>query len=320
MKPVNVRELPPERQPVLRKAIRLEVVTIAYLVSVVVLMYLVMGSSQAMKSAWLEDLLSLLPPIAFLAATPFRDRPATEKFPYGFHRAVSIAFLVASVALLGMGLFLFFDSAMKLIRAERPTIGTVTLFGEVIWLGWLMIPVLLWSVIPAFFLGRAKGQPARVLHNKVLYADGEMNKADWLTGVAAMVGVLGIAIGWWWADAVAAIVISCDITWDGFKNVRACVFDLIDRMPQTVDDRAGEAIPTRLATELKKLDWVVDAEVRLRECGQVFFGEAFVRPKDRRHLMARLEEARQVARSLDWRLQEVVIELVGDVVEEEKKL
>jgi divalent metal cation (Fe/Co/Zn/Cd) transporter len=62
-------------------------------------------------------------------------------------------------------------------------------------LGWLMLPALAWSGLPAVFLGRAKISLAEELHNKVLYADAKMNKADWLTASAAMVGVVGIGSG-----------------------------------------------------------------------------------------------------------------------------
>lgn len=37
------------------------------------------------------------------------------------------------------------------------------------------------------------------MHDKVLHADAKMNKADWMTAAAALVGVLGIGLGWWWA-------------------------------------------------------------------------------------------------------------------------
>ena len=193
-------ELPPELQRTLRKARRLEWLTIAYLVSAVLLLGLVLGNSQAMKTAWAEDLLSLIPPIAFLVAIRLNARPPTERFPYGFHRATSIAHLCAALALFTMGAYLLIEAVIKLVTAEYPTIGSVELFGQTTWLGWLMLPALAWSAIPAVFLGRAKIRLAEELHNKVLYADAKMNKADWLTAGAAMVGVLGIGFGLWWAD------------------------------------------------------------------------------------------------------------------------
>lgn len=312
--------LPPERKGFLRRAVRLEILTIAYLVTVIASMYLVMGSSQAMRTAWIEDLLSLLPPIAFLIAEPFRNRPSTEHFPYGYHRIISIAFLISSAALFAMGGFLFLESAVKLVQAEHPTIGTTSLFGRQIWLGWLMMPVLIWSVAPAVFLGRAKITPARKLHNKVLYCDASMNRADWLTGVAAIVGVLGIAFGWWWMDAAAALFISCDILHDGYQNLKACILDLMDRVPQTVAHQRTEALPARIKTEVEKLDWVQEAQVRMREHGQVFFGEVFITPKDRTKLLTCMTEAQEMILKLDWRVQDIVMQLVPPSQAEEEQL
>jgi divalent metal cation (Fe/Co/Zn/Cd) transporter len=79
--------LPEQQRETLRQAKRLEIVSLAYLLTAVVLVYLVMGSSQAMKAAWVEDLLSLIPPVAFLVAVhQARKRPSVSH-PYGHHRA-----------------------------------------------------------------------------------------------------------------------------------------------------------------------------------------------------------------------------------------
>jgi cation diffusion facilitator family transporter len=300
-------ELPPELQRTLRKARRLEWLTIAYLVSAVVLLGLVLGNSQAMKTAWAEDLLSLIPPIAFLVAIRLNVRPPTERFPYGFHRATSIAHLCAALALFTMGAYLLIEAVIKLVTAEYPTIGSVELFGQTIWLGWLMLPALAWSAVPAVFLGRAKIRLAEELHNKVLYADAKMNKADWLTASAAMVGVVGIGFGLWWADAVAAALISVDITHDGFSNLRRAVVDLMDQTPTTIDQDNADPLRDELVSMLQDLDWVDEAEVRLREEGQVYFGEAFVVPSDTANLTAKIEDALGQAHDLDWRIQDLAI-------------
>ena len=48
---------------------------------------------------------------------------------------------------------------------------------------------LFWTLaFPLIFIGHAKLRPARRLHDKILYADAEMNRANWLTGVGAMAG------------------------------------------------------------------------------------------------------------------------------------
>ena len=61
-------ELPREQRELLRRAIRLEWVTLVFLAVTVTLVGLTVGSSQAMRAAFFEDLLSFIPPIAFLIA------------------------------------------------------------------------------------------------------------------------------------------------------------------------------------------------------------------------------------------------------------
>jgi cation diffusion facilitator family transporter len=307
-------ELPPDKHEQLVKAVRLEWFSIVYLITAITLLYLTLGNSQAMKAAWVEDILGLTPPIAFLVASRVRRRKPNDRFPYGYHRATAIAYLCASVALLALGAFILYDSASKLLKFEHPPIDLVKPFGDQpIWLGWLMLGALAYSTIPQVILGRLKQPLAKELNDKVLHADAEMNRADWMTGVAAMAGVIGIGFGLWWADSVAASIISVDIVRDGWKNLRVAVGDLMDKEPTVVDDSRADPLPLWIKNELMLLDWVKDAEVRLREGGHVFMGEAFVVPVDNDDLVGRLERANRHLLDLDWRLHELVISPVPEI-------
>src|SRR3954468_20913463 len=152
MKTAPGKEFPPEQAVSLRTARRLEWTTLAYMASVVIGMYFVMGTSQAMKTVWVEDLLSFIPPTVFLVGTNIASWKPTERFPYGFHRVTSIAFLCGAIALLTLGVWLLGDAALNLIKARRPTIGGVTIFQHTFWLGWLMIVALLYSGAPSAIL------------------------------------------------------------------------------------------------------------------------------------------------------------------------
>jgi divalent metal cation (Fe/Co/Zn/Cd) transporter len=306
-------ELPPHLQPVQRRAVRLEWITLAYMTSAVVLLALTLGQSQAMKAAWIEDLLSLLPPAAFLIASNVRDRDSSAKFPLGMHRAVSVAYVFASLALLALGLYILFDSVMKLVLAEHPPIGVIELFGEQVWLGWVMIGALLYSGIPAVLLGRAKRNIADDLHDKVLYADAEMNRADWMTVAAAIVGIIGIGFGLWWADAAAAIFISLDIVRDGLKNVRAGVHDLMDARPRRHDAREYHPIVEQMHEVLDQCEWVEQGAVRLREEGHVFTGEVLVVPRTEDNLVKRLAALADDLLALEWKLYDIVVVPVKEI-------
>ena len=300
-------EFPDELKPLYQKAKRLEWLTVAYLLSAALAMYLTMGNSQAMKTAWVEDMLSLTPSVAFLIISRIFLRPANEEFPYGYHRVVTIAYLCSSLALFTVGGFLLVDSAITLIKADRPTIGTVVVFGHQIWLGYLMMAALLWGSVPAIFLGRAKLPLAEKLHEKNLYTDAEMQKADWMTGLAAIVGITGIGLGWWWADAAAAILISLDVLYDGFKNLRQALYDLMDQIPKTVSNQETDPLLKQIEDHLGRKPWIQDFQIRLREDGHIYFGEGFVVPEPSLHLTQQLETTRQEIENMHWHLHEFVL-------------
>jgi cobalt-zinc-cadmium efflux system protein len=248
------------------RARRLEWWTLGLLSVIVVLMYLVMGSSQAMQTAWVEDMLSMLAPALFLGSTAIERRAPTAKYPFGFHRVQSLAFLVAAVALLGIGGFLVYEAAHALITTHHPTITTVALFGREVWLGWLMIAVLAFSVVPPVILGRMKLRLAQEVHDKVLYTDAETNKADWQTGLAGIAGVLGIAYGFWWADAAAAGLIALSIVRDGARSCRLAVAELMDGAPREIDSPEIEQAAEHLREELERHH--PGAHIRMRETGR----------------------------------------------------
>lgn len=304
-------ELPEKQRSVLHRAIRLEWITIAFLAVTVTLVFLVLGNSQAMKAAWIEDLLSFIPPIAFLIAVRVNRMRPTRAHPYGYHRSVGVGHLVSAVALTTMGTYLIIDSASGLIAVEHPTIGTVELFGHSIWLGWLMIGVMAIIALPPVFIGRAKLALAKELHNKVLYADADMNKADWMTAVGSMVGVAGIGVGLWWLDGAAAIFIAGSILWDGLRNLKAAILDLMDERATTFDDKKAHPIAEQVERYLAGLPWVEAVGCRVRDQGHVFHIEAFiVPPEGTTPSIDQLEAAREGCTRVDWKAADVVLTLV----------
>lgn len=309
-------DLPPQQQKALVSAVRWQWFTIGYTSVTIVLIAFVVGGSQAMKTAWIEDMLSLIPQLAFLIALLLIRRRPTRRFPYGLHRAMGVGHLVAGVALVSIGASLAVESLLGLLRAEHPAIGTVNLWGTTIWLGWLMIAVMSVTVIGPFFYGHAKSKLAPVLHNKLLFADADMAKADWTTSVASIVGVFGVGIGLWWLDGAAALFISVGIIADGIKNSRVAVLDLIDQRARRYNDAGPHPLIPRIAEALESLHWVSAASVRMRDMGQVFHVEAFVVPRRATVRLDRIESARHKIAALDWKVQDVVVIPVATLPDE----
>ena len=310
-------QLPEDKQKKLKKAIVLEWVTIFFILTITVVMYLAMGASQAMKTAWIEDVLSLIPPISFLVAMHFRDKKPNNEYPYGYRRAPLLSFMVAAVALLILGLYMLYDSSMGLIKQEHPTLGHFYLFGNSwqVWSGWVMIVALIYSVIPPMILGRMKLPLGKELHEKTLYADATMNKADWMTGGAAIIGILGIGLGFWWADSAAAGFISLSVVKDGLTNVKHAMADLMDQRPTDVSSGKPLKLEDRLRDELNGSAGVAGVEVRLREEGHAVTGEVFVVLHEHKEVTRQIDQLAEQAAALDWRLYNLTVMPVPSIKE-----
>ena len=304
-------EFPDSLKEKFKRAKKLEWITIIYLSTVVVAVYLVMGSSQAMKAVWIENVVSMLPAIIYLISAGIYNKKPNSRYPYGYHKAFTVGFMGGSVALLLMGTFIFVDSWIALAKAEHPTIGTFNLFGRELWLGWLMIVVLLYSFLPALILGRKKLPFAKSLHIKLLFVDSQAQKADWMTGLAGIAGVLGIGMGFWWADAVAAIFISLSILKDGWERSRDAMRDLMEEIPYTYDNKRKHPVLEEVVKISLNQPWVSDVEIRFREHGMVFFGDVFVIPNSHDNLVANIESLYKEIKSCSWHIEDVVIHPVS---------
>jgi divalent metal cation (Fe/Co/Zn/Cd) transporter len=264
--------VPAELREPMRRAVRLEWWNIAFTISIIIVVGLVLGNSQTMKTAWVEDTLGLIPPIVFLVAVHFEKKGATDDYPFGFDRVHSLAFLIAAVALAGVGALLLWDSVSTLVAREHATVATIHLFGRDIWLGWLMLAAQVYSIIPPFIIGLLEMPLARRMQDEVLFTDAKMNKANWQTGAAGLAGIIGLGLGWWWADSVAAAFISVGIIIDGIRALRIATAELVDGVPRalgsTGPDPEAELLVEKLQTQYP------GATIRLRETGRYIHAEA----------------------------------------------
>lgn len=267
----EVRGHPKEIREPMKAAVRLEKWNIFWTMTYVAALGAAMGSSQAMKTAWIEDLLGFIPPIVFLVSERLERKGSNARYPYGYDRVNGLGFLIAAVALLAVGLFLLKDSAMGLIAQEHVTIGTVRLWGHDVWLGWFMLAAQAYATIPPILIGRKELPLAVQLRDKLIHTDALMNKANWQTGVAGFIGVAGIGFGLWWADSAAAIVISASIILDGWRALKIAASELVDGIPREL---GGEKVSQEALSIEKSLKQAFPgATIKMRETGRFIRAE-----------------------------------------------
>jgi cation diffusion facilitator family transporter len=300
-------QYPEEQQRLRRQAKALSWLSIVLLLSAGTLLFFALGESEAMKTAWVTDILTALPPMALLAAMRVELRDRTRRFPYGFTRSISVAFLATSGVLSIVGLYLLYDSVSKLVQQQRPPIGITELFGHHFWAGWLMIATLGYSLLCGLLIGLLKKPVAMRLNDKALRAEATMNRDEWMSEGAAIVGIVLVGFGHWWGDALAAAFISVEIVHDGWMNMRLVLGDLMDEAPTKMGKKELEDITDRVRAGIEQMQNVARAGVRLREHGRAVTGEIFVVAGDDANVVDLVGEVANRAAAIDWRLHDLTV-------------
>jgi divalent metal cation (Fe/Co/Zn/Cd) transporter len=111
---------------------------------------------------------------------------------------------------LALAAYVAYESAETLWRRERPDrsiIGILILAASVI-----VMPV----------LARAKRRVATAMNSRVLASEATQTSLCAYLSAIALAGVaLNTALGWWWADPIAALVMVPIIVREGIEGVRA---------------------------------------------------------------------------------------------------
>lgn len=297
-----------------KKMYSLAWLSLAYQIGATALVGLTVGNSQAMKTEWIENALAIIPITGVLLTYHTENRPPERYHPFGHHRSGTIAFVGAAFALAGVGTYLFYDSLINLLYTEYPSIGGITLFGYTLWHGWLMIGVMAFTAIPQMLLARAKIPVAKLIHDKPLYACADMNRANWITNGAGVIGLGLVAYGFWWGDSLAALLISLDIMRDGYKSVVKSLSDVMDRHPVDLETGRQHPIVDEVERVLRLLPFVADERTLIREHGRFLFAEIFIAPNERMPPAAiASRQVREAVMPLDWRLQHVAIEFTDEL-------
>ena len=300
---------------------RLEWISLGYQIFITLVLVAFAGSSQVIKTEWLENAFAIIPIAGVLLTLRFENNPPDVRRPFGYHRASTIAFVAAAFAILAVGLTLVFDAASNLLHGERPSIGGITVAGHTFWLGWVLIALMALSAVPPVVLGKLKTPVAILIHDKALFADAEMNRANWLSNGAGCIGLLLVAQGFWWGDSLAALLIALDISRDGFTTLARSLSDVMDEQPTELESDKQHPIVRDIYQAVAALPFVASHRELIREHGRYLYAEIFITPNE--HFSSPLDATQQVRDAvfpLDWRLQHIAVEWTHDVEESARVL
>jgi len=187
-------------------------------------------------------------------------RPADASHPYGWERAEDVAGLGVALVIWLSAVFAAVVSVRKLV--EHGTTGHV---------GYGMAAAAI-GIVGNQVVARYKLRVGRRIRSATLVADAQHSWLDALSSAGALLGLVGVAAGLRWADAVAGLLVTGFICHVGFEVTRDLLRHLVDGVePEVVSAsaRAATAVPG-----------VEHAHVRARWMGRclVVEVEGFVAP------------------------------------------
>lgn len=161
-------------------------------------------------------------------------QPATPTHPYGYERAEDLAGLGVALVVWASAVFAGVVSVHKL--AEH---------GRTSHLGFGMAAALI-GIIGKQFVARYKHRVGQRIHSVTLQADATHSSLDALASLGALLGLLGVAAGFSWADGVAGLVVTAFIVHVGWQVTSEVVGHLMDGVNPEVlarSETAANAVP-----------------------------------------------------------------------------
>jgi divalent metal cation (Fe/Co/Zn/Cd) transporter len=196
----------PERTALLRRGVALEGVTVGYnaLEGVIAIVAGLVAGSVALTGFGIDSAIE----VSSGALLLWRLRAELGSASIG-PTVEARATRLAGALLLALAVYIVIESGRRLLTQDKPAASVVG------------IALMLLSLVAMPLLARAKLRTAQGLNSRALRADAhETIVCAWLSFTTLAGLALNAALGWWWADPAAALVMLPLIVREGVEALR----------------------------------------------------------------------------------------------------
>lgn len=168
--------------------------------------------------------------LVFVGFRASRKTP-TERYPYGYERAEDLAGIGVALVIWASALFACLESVSKLLR-----------HGGTAHLGWGITAAAV-GIVGDQLVARYKMAVGRQIRSATMMADAKHSWLDALSSAGAMLGLVGVALGWGWADAIAGLVVTGFILHVGWEVTADIAHRILDGVaPEIITTAESVAI------------------------------------------------------------------------------
>jgi cation diffusion facilitator family transporter len=144
---------------------------------------------------------------------------ATERYPYGYERAEDIAGIGVALVIWASAAVAGWESVDKLVRN-----------GATTHVGWGIAAAAV-GIAGNQLVARYKLVVGRRIQSATMVADARHSWLDALSSAGALLGLIGVAFGLGWADAIAGIMVTafiCHVGWEVTSDIAHRLLDGVD--------------------------------------------------------------------------------------------
>jgi cation diffusion facilitator family transporter len=219
----------------------------------------VMSGSLGLLSEAAHSLIDVGATVMTYFAVRTSGKPADAEHHYGHGKVESVTALIETALLFVLAGVVSWEAIKRLMSAQPPEVEATP---------WAFAVIAV-SIAVDFFRARVLYRTAEKTSSDALAADALHFASDMWSSLAVLVGLLGIALGYTWADSVAAIAVSVVICIAGWRLSRRTIDTLTDTAPPGVADK--------ISTAIGRIPGVVGVEgLRVRQVGEVLFVDLVV--------------------------------------------
>jgi cation diffusion facilitator family transporter len=161
-------------------------------------------------------------------------RGASASHPYGYERAEDLAGLGVALVIWASGVFAGYVSIHKLVHH-----GTTSH----LWLGVAAAAV---GIVGNQIVARYKRRVGTRIQSNTLVADAKHSWLDAIASAGALLGLVGVACGLWWADGVAGLLVTgfiVHVGWEVTSDVVSHLMDSVDPQILAGAESAALVVP-----------------------------------------------------------------------------
>lgn len=218
----------------------------------------ILSGSVALLSDALHNLGDVFTTVAIYFGFRMSRRSATGRYPYGFGRAEDLAGVVIVAAIWVSAGIAFYQSYEKFVSGRPTTDLTIGMVAAAS------------GIIGNQIVARYKSRVGREINSAPLIVDAKHSLLDSAASAGALIGLIGVALGFPQADPIAGVAIGLLIVHIGIDATREVADRLMDANDETVATQAAgiaSGVPGVMGVDDVRARWLgreVEVRVGLR--------------------------------------------------------